>query len=308
MAIARGRRVKNLGWLLRNWKSVERFVIKAPDRKGADIGLGEARLVARLHDGETYETSFASSEVLFNWLNRPVFKGASVQWLGEHAEIGRGEAWKRIREKLSKRNLRQGEKWKGRWEGLPTFKTGNHGYEVRHDLERDRWYVLRDGSQQTNEVFASRESAHRWIKAAENELKAKVYDAKLKAAEAEQLFNKALHAREWKVAYDRLEDMNRAASHMQVYGDKSQHDAKRWDGIYKGHYKHLAEKAREHGYMTLGEWRASGFSGASAARHESGANPRVHSKRRPSSAARGNVLVDTSLKKRMNAVLGRGRK
>ena len=70
------KKVKNLGWLLRNWKLVRKFhVIKSsnPD--------DDAYLIAILRDGgRTYETGFASRKVLWEFLDRPVFRGAKLLW------------------------------------------------------------------------------------------------------------------------------------------------------------------------------------------------------------------------------------
>lgn len=66
--------VKNLGWLLRNWKQVESFEIDLPHGQT----LAEATLVALLRDGDSYVCEFASYNILRNWLHRPVFMGMEV--------------------------------------------------------------------------------------------------------------------------------------------------------------------------------------------------------------------------------------
>jgi hypothetical protein len=78
----RARAVKNLGWLLRNWKAVERFEIRPPP-KGTEFSHGDALMIAHLHDGERYEILWASREVLKDWIHRPVFRGIDVDWFGE---------------------------------------------------------------------------------------------------------------------------------------------------------------------------------------------------------------------------------
>lgn len=74
------RPVKNLGWLLKHWRDVERFDVRAYD---GEARVCDAWLVARLRDGGMYETPFASFEVLRLFLHRPVFRGLPVTWLGE---------------------------------------------------------------------------------------------------------------------------------------------------------------------------------------------------------------------------------
>lgn len=67
------RAVKNLGWLLRNWKRVESFIIEeSPDRT--------ARLCAYLKRGGCYQTTFAEALVLWRFLHRPVFYGLPFNW------------------------------------------------------------------------------------------------------------------------------------------------------------------------------------------------------------------------------------
>jgi hypothetical protein len=62
------RRVKNLGWLLRNWQLVESFKL--------DIlrGIPELMLTAWLNDGRMYQTEFGSLTLCWRWLDRPVFR------------------------------------------------------------------------------------------------------------------------------------------------------------------------------------------------------------------------------------------
>lgn len=83
------RKVQNLGWLLRNWKEVERFEVNEPFKKSD----GEALLRAHLKDGGEYTTVFASASVLWDFLHRPVFFGLSLQWMkGKYREIVKGES------------------------------------------------------------------------------------------------------------------------------------------------------------------------------------------------------------------------
>jgi hypothetical protein len=71
------RTVKNLGWLLRHWKEVAHFTVSESDLNGFD-----AKLVALLGDGRQYEAYWASRHVLRSWLQRPVFRGATLTWFG----------------------------------------------------------------------------------------------------------------------------------------------------------------------------------------------------------------------------------
>ena len=69
--------VKNLGWLLRNWKWVKQFtIINHPE-----INFGcqpDCVLTAHLKDGRKYETGFMSHSLLRHFLDRPVFRGLLI--------------------------------------------------------------------------------------------------------------------------------------------------------------------------------------------------------------------------------------
>lgn len=77
------RRVKNLGWLLRNWKSVVTFIVSAGNSRY------DARLIAVMRDGKYYATPFADQTVLAHWLDRPVFHTVTVLWFGTPLTIGK---------------------------------------------------------------------------------------------------------------------------------------------------------------------------------------------------------------------------
>lgn len=60
------RKVKNLGWLLRHWRDVDRLTIKT-------FPTHAAVLTAHMRDGTRYVTGWASTDVMVEWLHRPVF-------------------------------------------------------------------------------------------------------------------------------------------------------------------------------------------------------------------------------------------
>ena len=89
--------IKNLSWLLRNWKRVESLGFNyAPDNQT----MNDGQLVAKLYGGGIYFCDFASLSVCWNWLNRPVFKGCKfvlVQFFDKRAEFVVGDdKWKEI--------------------------------------------------------------------------------------------------------------------------------------------------------------------------------------------------------------------
>lgn len=88
------RPVKNLGWLLRNWKNVKRFIVMESSKPNV-----ECFLTAELRNdvgpnrmrGGFYRTDFASREVLAHWLVRPIFLGVKILWFGKETKIAKGK-------------------------------------------------------------------------------------------------------------------------------------------------------------------------------------------------------------------------
>lgn len=76
------RRVKNLGWLLRHWKEVNRIQVRENDNPDDD-----AYLVAHMDDGSLYRTGWACRDVCFDWLRRPVFYGVPLDWFGRWGTV-----------------------------------------------------------------------------------------------------------------------------------------------------------------------------------------------------------------------------
>lgn len=70
--------VKNLGWLLRNWKKIKDIQIDEVDRPSLRW-MYECRLVA-FFEGGFYETYFTSRHICRLWLRRPVFRGLKLSW------------------------------------------------------------------------------------------------------------------------------------------------------------------------------------------------------------------------------------
>ena len=67
--------VKNLGWVLRNWKQVEYLGFNyAPN----DKRMIDGEFVAKLKDGTTYISEYASLSVFWNWVRRPIFDGVKL--------------------------------------------------------------------------------------------------------------------------------------------------------------------------------------------------------------------------------------
>ncbi len=63
------RQVRNLGWLIRHWREVDRLEVY--DHPPVISGMRpDAYLVARLADGRTYETGYSDIGVMKGWLSR----------------------------------------------------------------------------------------------------------------------------------------------------------------------------------------------------------------------------------------------
>ena len=73
------RKVKNLGWILRNWQLVESWDVY-PHPFIAEGYSAELYIVARLRDGRTYESGYSSASVFRGWIDRPIFRGLPVNW------------------------------------------------------------------------------------------------------------------------------------------------------------------------------------------------------------------------------------
>lgn len=77
---SRVRTVKNLGWLLRHWRSARVVrVVPCPD------GVDDCILIVDMDPASVpgvarYETRFASARVLWDWLRRPVLDGLPLKW------------------------------------------------------------------------------------------------------------------------------------------------------------------------------------------------------------------------------------
>ena len=78
------KKVKNLSWLLKSWRQVKEFRVYTKDLSNPS---DDAYLVAELHTGSKYETGFASSSILTDFLKRPVFYDLAVSIDGVYTTI-----------------------------------------------------------------------------------------------------------------------------------------------------------------------------------------------------------------------------
>jgi hypothetical protein len=73
-------RVKNLGWLINNWKSCDpskQILIWTEVIVGKNNLLMQVPLV-RNHEQGYYISNWESHSILLNWLNRPIFRGLII--------------------------------------------------------------------------------------------------------------------------------------------------------------------------------------------------------------------------------------
>jgi len=84
------REVKNLGWLLRNWKRVARIEVCVPfELQQIRFPLPHVLMIAYLEDEQhTYRCAWADESVCWNWLDRPVFRGLPLRWFGRNTACG----------------------------------------------------------------------------------------------------------------------------------------------------------------------------------------------------------------------------
>lgn len=72
-----GKRVKNLGWLLRHARSVRNItLIKLPQTEDGDEGL----MIATLDDDRVYTTGWASWELMTEFIKRPSLRHADTEF------------------------------------------------------------------------------------------------------------------------------------------------------------------------------------------------------------------------------------
>ena len=76
--------IKNLGWLLKNWYIVETLEVT---REVDSINPpNECTLKANCLNGKVYICDFASYRICIKFLNRPVFKGKSVNIIQQNGK------------------------------------------------------------------------------------------------------------------------------------------------------------------------------------------------------------------------------
>jgi len=78
----RSHAVKNLGWLLRNWKQITRFELQR------DHGPAQEALMVAYFPHGHYTTNWASWNLMLAWLDRPIFRGLPVSLDGASDKVG----------------------------------------------------------------------------------------------------------------------------------------------------------------------------------------------------------------------------
>jgi hypothetical protein len=84
------KKVKNLGYILRNWKQIEAIQVDNFVSEDTTRSMKpEAFMSVDFTDGRIYTTGFMSKAVLVEWLDRPVLRGLSIYWFGKELTIGK---------------------------------------------------------------------------------------------------------------------------------------------------------------------------------------------------------------------------
>ena len=82
------REVKNLGYMLRNWRMIE--AIQVSDFE-AEVGCAcDAFMSVDFKDGRIYTTGFMDKEILRRFLDRSIFRGLPCYWFGREEVITKG--------------------------------------------------------------------------------------------------------------------------------------------------------------------------------------------------------------------------
>lgn len=82
------RKVKNLGWLTDNWKHVESIQVTA--RKVYQGEYVDGNMLVVMDNGLEYSTTWASLDVCWSWLQRSIFEGVDLVWLGYKTKVTKG--------------------------------------------------------------------------------------------------------------------------------------------------------------------------------------------------------------------------
>ncbi len=81
-------KVKNLGWLLKNWKKADNFTWETSGSSGV--------FRADMRDGSVYSTPFEDFSVFRRFIDRPVFRGLTIYMDGKRYVVGSPE-WRELR-------------------------------------------------------------------------------------------------------------------------------------------------------------------------------------------------------------------
>lgn len=86
--------VKNLGWIRRNWKNIERLEWKTygktlPGPTKTDRFMDDGEFWAIMRDGSVYKTPYACFSVWRNFIRRPVFYGLPCSIDGRETVVSR---------------------------------------------------------------------------------------------------------------------------------------------------------------------------------------------------------------------------
>lgn len=84
------RQVKNLGWLLRNWQSIEEIIILPPPKRLEKHW--DVMMHVRMSDDSMFETPWADRSVLWSWLDRPILRDVALCWMGQDMKIFKGQS------------------------------------------------------------------------------------------------------------------------------------------------------------------------------------------------------------------------
>jgi hypothetical protein len=86
------KQVKNLGYMLRNWKMIEAIQVCDFEAEAGEPQRNcDAFMSVDFKDGRIYTTGFMDRGILARFLNRPVLRGLPVNWFGHECTVGHCE-------------------------------------------------------------------------------------------------------------------------------------------------------------------------------------------------------------------------
>lgn len=73
------KKVKNLGWVLRNWRKVKSLEFNLFSASLQHDTMVDGLFIANMEDGGIFKAGYASFAIFLGWIDRPVFRGLPIK-------------------------------------------------------------------------------------------------------------------------------------------------------------------------------------------------------------------------------------